>query len=78
MITTIKIQEATKGQLDHFRENVHESYDEVIKKVIYIASSSKHNPKLSQETVIAIENARERYKKGHYLSESAARKKLGL
>jgi len=36
------------------------------------------NSKLSQETVIAIEKARERIKKGKFLTEEEARRKLGL
>ena len=34
--TTIKIHENTKSELDTFREHINESYDEVIRKVIYI------------------------------------------
>jgi len=76
--TTIKIREDTKSQLDQFREYRSESYDEVIKKVIFIAKTSKTEPKLSRETVEAIEKARERIKKGKFLSEEEARRRLGL
>ena len=76
--TTIKIRENTKSQLDQFREYRNESYDEVIKKVIFIAKTSKTEPKLSKETVEAIEKARERIKKGKFLTETEARKRLGL
>ncbi|MEE9151581.1 MAG: hypothetical protein V3U20_07095 [Thermoplasmata archaeon] len=76
--TTIKIYEDTKNQLDIFREYKNESYDEVIKKVIYIAKNVKTEPELSIETIEAIEKARERIKKGHFLTEEEARKRLGL
>ncbi len=76
--TTLKIHEDTKLQLDSFREYKNESYDEVIKKVIYIAKTCKKQPELSQETVIAIEKARDRIKKGNFLTEDEARKRLGL
>jgi predicted transcriptional regulator len=76
--TTIKIHENTKAELDTFREYRNESYDEVISKIIYIAKTCKTEPELSQETIQAIEKARERIKKGKFLNEAEARKRLGL
>jgi predicted transcriptional regulator len=76
--TTIKIYEETKHELDQFREYKNESYDEVIKKMIYIVKTSKTQPALSRETVAAIEKARERMKKGRFVNEEEARKRLGL
>ncbi len=76
--TTIKIYGDTKSQLDQFREYKNESYDEVIKKVVYIAKTCSKNPKLSKETLMAIEQARQRIKKGKFLTEDEARKRLGL
>ena len=77
-VTTIKIHENTKTELDNFREYRNESYDEVIGKIIYIAKTCKTEPGLSQETIRAIEKARERIKKGKFLTEAEARKRLGL
>jgi len=76
--TTVKICEDTKHELDQFREYKNESYDEVIKKVVFIAKTSKTEPKLSKETIKAIEKARERIKKGDFLTEAEAKKRLGL
>ena len=64
--------------MDRFREYKNESYDEVIKKVLFIAKNVEEEPKLSKETVRAIEEARERIKKGKFLTEAEAKKKLGL
>ena len=76
--TTIKIHQNTKSQLDRFREYKNESYDELIKKMVYIVEIGKRNPELSAETVSAIEKARERIKKGRFLTEAEAKKRLGL
>ena len=76
--TTIKLHEKTKNQLDTFRECKSESYDEVIRKIIYIAKACKTNPKLSKDTIMAIETARARIKSGNFISEEDARKRLGL
>ena len=76
--TTIKIQTDTKLQIDQFRENKNESYDEVIRKLIYIVKNIKKNPELSKETIKAIEEARERYKKGQFVTLEEAKRRLGL
>ena len=78
MSTTIKIHQETKTGLDQFREYKNESYDEVIKKVLFIAKNVDEEPKLSRDTVKAIGDARERIRKGKFLSETQARKRLGL
>jgi predicted transcriptional regulator len=76
--TTIKVHEDTKFELDTFREYRNESYDEVLKKIIFIAKNVKKQPELSRETIDAIEKARERIKKGKFVSEAEAKKRLGL
>ena len=76
--TTIKIERSTKVQLDELREYKNESYDEVIKKVLFIVKTSKTEPELSKEAIAAIEKARERIKKGGFLTEAEAKKRLGL
>lgn len=76
--TTVKIHEDTKLQLDQFREYKNESYDEVIKKVVYIVKTCKRTPELSQKTIKAIEEARKRIKEGKFLTEEQAKKRLGL
>jgi len=76
--TTIKIHKETKAEIDQFREYKNESYDEVLKKLIYIVKKIKKEPELSKETLIAIEAARERIKKGHFVTEEEAKNRLGL
>jgi hypothetical protein len=76
--TTIKLYRETKSQLDLFREYKNESYDEVIKKLLYIAKTSKTEPWRSKETVRSIELARERVRRAKFLSEEEATKKMGL
>ena len=76
--TTIKIHPETKSELNGFREYKNESYDEVIKKVMFIARTCIKEPKLSQEALMAIEKARERLKKGQFVSEAEARQRLGF
>ncbi|MBI4918795.1 hypothetical protein HY837_02615 [archaeon] len=76
--TTIKIYGNTKAQLDLLREYKNESYDEVIKKILYIVNSFRKKPELGKETIDAIEKARNRIRRGQFLTESEAKKRLGL
>ncbi|MBI4159535.1 hypothetical protein HY500_04750 [Candidatus Woesearchaeota archaeon] len=76
--TTIRINQITKMELDRFRQYKTESYDELVRKLIYIVKVAEKKPKLSQKTIIEIKAARERIKKGEFYTEEEARKILGL
>lgn len=76
--TTIKINLDTKHQLDQFREYKRESYDELIRKMIFIVKKVKTQPELSKEAITAIENARKRIKAGNFITEEEAKKRLGF
>ena len=78
METTIKLQIGTKEELDKFRQYKNESYDEVVKKLVFIAKTCKTEPKLSQKVIKEIEEARARIKKGEFYSEEEMKKRLGL
>jgi len=76
--TTLKIEEETKSGLDQFREYKSESYDEIIRKLLYITKIAKKSPKLSQEAIKQIEEARARMKKGHFYTEEEVKRILGV
>ncbi len=76
--TTIKLQKKTKQEIDTFREYKNESYDEVLKKLIFVAKNIAKEPELSKETIASIKKARLRMKQGKFLTEDEARKRLGL
>ncbi|MHC1598021.1 MAG: hypothetical protein ACXQT0_00330 [Candidatus Methanofastidiosia archaeon] len=78
MTTTIKLKEHTKKELDIFREYKNESYDEIVRKIMYIVKNIKKNPQLSEKTVKDIEEARERIKEGYFYTEEEVKKSLGL
>lgn len=75
---TIKIHGNVKQELDRFREYKSESYNELIEKLVFIAKTCRTKPQLSKETVEAINAARERIKKGDFLTEEKVRRRLGL
>lgn len=78
METTIRINPHTKEELDNFRQYKNESYDELVRKLIYLAKLCENEPKLSQKTINEIKEARERIKKGEFYTEEEAKKILGV
>lgn len=78
METTIRLNEATKSELDAFKQYKSESYDELVRKLIFIAKTCEKKPKLSQKTILDIKEAREKIKKGEFYTEDEAKKILGL
>lgn len=76
--TTIKIHKDTKAEIDRFREYKNESYDELLRKLLFIVKSVKKDPELSKKAIQAIEDARKRMSKGHYYTKEEAKKILGL
>ena len=64
METTIRLNSETKQDLDRFKQYKNESYNELIRKLIYIAKMCEKEPNLSKETIQEIKEARERIKKG--------------
>ena len=78
METTIRINPKTKEELDQFRQYKNESYDEVVRKLVYLAKLSEKDPKLSQKTILEIKEARDRVKKVEFYTEAEAKKILGL
>ena len=78
METTIRLNNATTEQLDAFKQYKSESYDELVRKLIYLAKMCEKQPELSQKTILEIKEARERIKSGDFYTEAEAKKILGL
>lgn len=78
METTIRIHQKTKIELNSFKQYKSESYDELVRKLIYLAKICEKEPKLSQKTMLEIKEAREKIKKGKFYTEEEAKKILGF
>ena len=77
-ISTIRLHGKTKSYLDRYREYRNESYDEVVMKLVNIAETVEKEPELSKAAVERIVEARKRMKKGDFITEQEAKKRLGL
>jgi len=62
-ITTIKISRETKERLDKLKEYQEESYEAVLKKILWILNICKTNPELARANLKKIEALRTRRKK---------------
>ena len=78
METTIRLDVNLKNKLDGFRQYKNESYNELIRKLLFIAKTCEKKPKLSQQTIQEIKEAREKVKRGEFYTEEEAKKILGL
>jgi len=78
METTIRLSQETKSDLDRFRQYRNESYNELIRKILFVAKTCENEPALSQKTVREINVAREKVKKGDFYTEEEAKRILGL
>ncbi|MBU2497185.1 MAG: hypothetical protein KJ767_03955 [Nanoarchaeota archaeon] len=78
MVTTIKLEQGTKSELDEFRESKNESYNEVLRKLIFIAKMTKKDARLSKKTIEEIDAARKRIKQGKFYTEEQMKKRLNL
>jgi|ETN02SMinimDraft_4_1059925.scaffolds.fasta_scaffold340651_1 tRNA A37 methylthiotransferase MiaB len=57
-ITTIKIQKKTKQRLEKLKENKSETYEDLIKKVLWLLNTCKINPESTQEELKRIDKIR--------------------
>ena len=56
-ITTIKLEEGTKERLERLKEHKRETYDEVIKKVLYILNQIRKDPVSASSILNKIDKA---------------------
>lgn len=54
-ITTIKIHQETKQRLDKLKEHNRETYDQILRKILFILNISKKNPEKAQKLLNKID-----------------------
>lgn len=57
-ITTIKLLEETKLRLEKLRENKGESYDDILRKILYILNIARDSPEKAKKTLERISELR--------------------
>ncbi len=67
-ITTIKLEKETKSRLSRLKEHENETFDEVIKKMLYILNTARKNPETAGKILNHIDVSIKR-KQGYTESE---------
>ncbi len=57
-ITTIKLQRETKERIDKLRENRNESYDDILRKILYVLNTTREDPFKAKKTLERIGDLR--------------------
>lgn len=61
-ITTIKIANETKSRLNKLKEFDRESYDQVLRKMLYILNECRKNPIKAKKILVSIDQSIKREK----------------
>ena len=59
-ITTVKLQKETKERLDKLRENRNESYDDILRKILYVLNATREDPFKAKKILERIGELRDR------------------
>ena len=59
-ITTIKLLEETKLRIEKLREHKRESYDDILRKVLYVLNVARESPEKAKRVLEKIEDLRKR------------------
>jgi CRISPR/Cas system-associated protein Cas5 (RAMP superfamily) len=59
-ITTIKLLEETKNRIEKLREHKRESYDDILRKILYVLNVARESPEKAKRVLERIEDLRKR------------------
>jgi DNA-directed RNA polymerase subunit F len=59
-ITTINLLEETKLRIEKLRENKGESYDDILRKILYVLNTARDDPEKARKILEKISNLRTR------------------
>ena len=59
-ITTIKLLEETKLRIEKLREHKRESYDDILRKILYILNTARDSPEKAKRVLEKISGLRNR------------------
>jgi hypothetical protein len=59
-ITTVKLQKETKERLEKLRESSRESYDDILRKILYVLNLTREDPLKAKRFLERIDELRKR------------------
>ena len=78
-ITTIKLLEETKIRLEKLREHKRESYDDILRKMLYVLNTAREEPEKARKILEKIDELRKRmFEEKAKLQEDLAKEQTEL
>jgi len=77
-ITTIKLLGETKIRIEKLREHKRESYDDILKKILYVLNTAREDPDKAKRVLERISDLRERMLEEEKQQEEALEKEKEL
>ena len=59
-VTTIKLLEETKLRIEKLREHKRESYDDILRKILYVLNTARDSPEKAKRILERISDLRQR------------------
>ena len=59
-VTTIKLMEETKLRIEKLREHKRESYDDILRKILYVLNVARDDPEKAKKILERISDLRQR------------------
>lgn len=59
-VTTIKLLSETKTRIEKLRENKRESYDDILRKILYVLNVARDDPEKAKRVLERIDDLRKR------------------
>lgn len=59
-ITTLKLLEETKNRIEKLREHKRESYDDILRKILYVLNAARDDPDRAKRILMRIDDLRHR------------------
>lgn len=76
-ITTIKLLEETKNRVEKLREHKKESYDDILKKILYVLNVAREDPEKAKRILEKISETRDQMTKGEQEQKEDLEKENG-
>ena len=77
-ITTLKLEKETKERLEKLREHKRETYDDIIRKILYVLNTVREEPEKARGILEFIDEKRKRINEVEFKDKIIQKPKLGI
>jgi hypothetical protein len=77
-ITTLKLEKETKERLEKLREHKRETYDDIIRKILYVLNTVREEPGKARGILEFIDEKRKRINEVEFKDKVENKSKIGI